>query len=542
MGNRVSEKGIEAMLDSLNQKGVGGVHIIPIYGLKGEASIPFMSDSFVYYVKYTIASAKKRNMFVDMSLGSGWPYGGDWVKPEHRAISIVCKAKKNSWPIANRDEQIVAQYCSTDSLNWMLAPDTVNTLPYRMLIVKKPTYQMVKRASLGGKGYVVDHFSKEALQNYLSRFDSAFNNGLNQLRAIYMDSYEVFGANFTPNFMEAFKTDYGYNPINYLPFLFFASNTDTAKAFRQDYHQLIAKLLINNFGGTLRNWANGHGVGLRLQAHGSPTNLPDFYAIASIPETESFGNKSEAIRGYKPDADYPSEQFGEPDAYCIKLAGSARRILQKPLASSETGTWIAEHFCESWALLKPRFDELWLNGINHIGWHGVTYRKPNEPFPGRRFYATTHFGPCGHMYFVMNHPANYVTLMQKRFQHSKQTSRALVLHLPYDLWSRKSNVKSGLFMQEVHHANQWLHQSPSVVVAKILDSLAIDYDFLSEALLDSLFTRRLLIQPYKCIVVPDFEFIPLSVINKLSQLNIPVITSGKKTFLQPNLNGLGKLN
>lgn len=63
--------------------------------------------------------------------------------------------------------------------------------------------------------------------------------------------------------------------------------------------------------------------------------------------------------------------------------------------ASETCTWLEEHFKETLALAKPEIDKLFVNGVNHIFYHGISYSPANAEWPGWLFYASTHFGPTG---------------------------------------------------------------------------------------------------------------------------------------------------
>ncbi len=96
----------------------------------------------------------------------------------------------------------------------------------------------------------------------------------------------------------------------------------------------------------------------RYQAHGSPGNLLDLYDEADIPETESFGTSRFPIPGLRVDPDYSEKQFGTPNPLAMKFASSAADFSGKKLVSSETGTWLANHFKVSLSQVKPQIDEL----------------------------------------------------------------------------------------------------------------------------------------------------------------------------------------
>jgi hypothetical protein len=45
----------------------------------------------------------------------------------------------------------------------------------------------------------------------------------------------------------------------------------------------------------------------------------------------------------------------------------------KPLASSETATWLNEHFQSSLGDVKQAVDKYFVGGVNHVFWHGTNY-------------------------------------------------------------------------------------------------------------------------------------------------------------------------
>lgn len=498
MGNRVSEKGIEQNLDSLASIGYGGVHIIPIYGKKGEKHIALLSDSFNLMVRHTVAQARERNMWVDMSLGSGWPYGGPNIPDTLRAQQLMPMVDSVRWP--RTTWRVVAHYTSTDKKTWSIATDTMVQAPYKMTMVQKPTYQQVKRAAPGGAGYVIDHFNPAALTYYAQRWQPlmALLTQAGGLRAIYMDSYEVFGANYGHNLLEKFWRTYAYDPLPYLPYLFYETDHAPAVKFRTQYNQLLHHRLMA-FCRALAAQAQGWGVELRLQAHGAPANIIDLYETASIPETEAFGTKADAIIGYEPDPNYDAQRYGQPDYFCMKLATTTRHETAAALVSSETGTWLTEHFREDPAALKIRVDELFLAGINHIGFHGATYQSPTDSFPGRRFYATLHTGPHGHMFRKMKPLNEYVRRCQQLLQGSTIKAEVLVLFDAIENWTTLAPAARKVHMQETHFAQQWM--AKAIQAGQLLRANSIPFRYISPAQLKALKYRK---HNYKVLIIPAY--------------------------------------
>jgi hypothetical protein len=233
---------------------------------------------------------------------------------------------------------------------------------------------MVERAAPGGEGYVIDHFSKDAVERYLKTFDHAFSgHDISGLRAFFNDSYEVddaYGeADWTPRLLEQFELRRGYDVLEHLPALFGDDTTETRARVLSDFRETISDLLLDEFTQTWRDWAARHDAIVRNQAHGSPANILDLYAASDIPEAEG------------------------TDVFRIKMAASAANVTGKPLASSESATWLNEHFMSNLADIKSALDRYWLGGINHVFYHGTAFSPRHEPWPGWLFYASVHLTP-----------------------------------------------------------------------------------------------------------------------------------------------------
>jgi hypothetical protein len=173
MGSAVNEIELTRQLEQFAKAGLGGVHIIPIYGVKGYENqfIPFLSKRWLAVFSHTVREANRLGLGVDLSTGTGWPFGGPNVTPD-----IAAK-------------------------QWQLT---------RNQLTATPTKQQVKRPAPGGAGPAVDYFDKTAITQYLRRFDSTLVTLPERPRAVYNDSYELFGANWTRDFLGEFRKRRGY--------------------------------------------------------------------------------------------------------------------------------------------------------------------------------------------------------------------------------------------------------------------------------------------------------------------------------------------
>ena len=391
MGSAVNKKGITQNLEDFAGAGFGGMHIIPIYGVKGEEAhfIPYLSPAWLEMLDYTVQEANRLGLGIDMTVGTGWPFGGAHVTEADAAKAFSIKK-----PTKAGDK-------------------------YTLEIV--PTKQKVKRPAPGGEGWVLDHFNATAIDHYFEPFKKAFSNKNYGVRAFYNDSYEVYGANWTPDFLEKFKILRGYDLGEHLDVLAKdTAITDREKRIWSDYHETLSDILLEDFTKKYVQFSHQFGKIARNESHGSPANILDLYAASDIPESEFFGSKPYDIPLYKQDEDYEIKRFGTPGGLILKLASSAAHISGKKLVSSETATWLGNHFKVSLKQVKPIIDESFVSGINHIFYHGVPYSPPSAPFPGWLFYASTNFNQQSHFWEHLPQLNGYIERCQNLLQNSNR--------------------------------------------------------------------------------------------------------------------------
>src|SRR5690606_19643286 len=160
---------------------------------------------------HTTATAGSLGMGVDLTNGTGWPFGGPQVPAEHAASKLIVQNYKlpsgklladkivvtdpkagvtrlQSVTAYNANGEILQLIDTADkdgNLNWK--PTSGNWDIYAACTGK--TRQMVKRAAPGGEGFTLNHLSRPALDEYLSRYDRVFANNKPNVRAFYNDSY-----------------------------------------------------------------------------------------------------------------------------------------------------------------------------------------------------------------------------------------------------------------------------------------------------------------------------------------------------------------
>jgi len=570
MGSAVDKENLERELTQFAESGIGGVEITPIYGAKGYESeyISFLSPQWINMLNVTVQKANTLGIGVDMNAGTGWPFGGPQITPVMAAGKLIiqtCEVKagqnqeikieiqdslqqKFGAPLkaltayGSKGEiiDILDQVDENGNLNWR--PKTGNWEIYAAFAGH--TGQVVKRAAPGGEGLVLDHLSKDALKVYLNRFDDAFGSKQPGIRSFFNDSYEVYGADFSPEFFIEFQKRRGYDVKKYLRELVSKQNSDQIARIRSDYRLTMADLVYENFSVPWRQWANGKGALSRNQAHGFPGNILDIYANVDIPEPESFGINHVPVPGmtyYTIDT-----KNVPPDRVMMKFASSASNVLGKPYTSCETFTWLGEHFKVPLAHTKPEVEKVFLSGVNHVFFHGTTYSPKRAGWPGWLFYASTNFAPSNSFWPHLHGLTDYITRCQSILQAGNADSEVL-LYWPYAdvLYHAPTNQLD--MMLSIHSIPEWLIPTPFYDDAMKLMDGGYSVDFVSDRLLGRSEVKNGLLKvspegaAYKVLVIPQADFMPVETFANILKL----AEQGAKVILEKipdDVPGMGDLD
>lgn len=544
MGNAVDEKNLNTVLQKYAAAGLGGVEITPIYGAVGfeKSYLQFLSPEWMNALRFTVKKANTLGMGVDMNTGTGWPFGGPQIKPEYAATKLIIQDYSLSAgaqfpePIKVKEEkqdfatlQALTGYGDkgqtldllpfvqpNGKLNW--SPQDGKWTIFAAFAGK--TRQMVKRAAPGGEGFTLDHLDKNAVDVYLKRFSDAFGMKPQGVRSFFNDSYEVYGATWTPTFFKAFKANRGYDLGKYLKELNGKDNNDDKVArIKSDYRETMDELLLNNFTKTWTNWAHQFKSLTKNQSHGSPGNLLDLYGAVDIPETETFGSSHFDIEGIRRDA--ADIRNVDPDPMMSKFASSAAHTNGKKLVSSETFTWLTEHFKTSYSQCKPEAEELFLAGVNHIFYHGTTNSPTNVAWPGWLFYASVEMNPNNSLWPHAQALNGYIARCQSILQAGSADNELLIYWPVYDVWNKAKGLDMAL---KVHDVDDWLHPTAFYKLSTSLAKTGYAFDFASDRLLSRSSVNNKLIStadgasPYKVLIVPTCNLMSVETLENIVKL------------------------
>ena len=502
MGSAVDRDDLEWNLTEYAKAGIGAVEITPLYGVKGNEKHErsFLSADWMQALRDVEEIASKNGIEVDMNCGTGWPFGGPLVPLDEAACKAVFTKKE-------------------------LDGKTV----YGTEIGR--TKQKVKRAAPGGEGWVIDHFDRQAVRHYLDRFDKAFTESrVAWPHTFFNDSYEVYGANWTPTLFDEFKKRRGYDLQEHLPELL--GDVDDGNKVLADYRETLSDLLYENFTQQWVDWAHSHGVLVRNQAHGSPANLLDLYAAVDIPEIEGFGLSEFGIKGLRTDPGMTKKNFS--DVSMLKYAPSAAHVMGKPFTSSETFTWLTEHFRTSLSQMKPDLDLMFTCGVNHVYFHGSCYTPKNDAWPGWKFYASVDMSPTNSIWRDAPYLMKYIERCQSFLQMGKPDNDFLVYLPVRDMWRKRLPVKNGkgtlgeeLLMQfDIHSMDEKAPEFISSILT--IDSLGYDCDYISDRQLAKVrIENGMLVTEggtrYKALIIPSGTTIEAGLKNEVERLRPYVI-------------------
>lgn len=428
-GGAVTPQEITRELTFMKEAGLKGAEIQPVYPVEVDEpersihNIRYFSDDWFDVLRHTVDEARRLGLQLDFTLGSGWPYGGPFIPAELAARRLrmlsqdVAGPTDFSWDLTPHlvgEEKIVAallvpvlpseqpdlsrskvmtdqlkeifQYNNRVGLHigrWKIPPGEWRV----MVVIDTPTGMSVKRPTLGMEGYVLDHFSREAIELFLGaagdRTLGELTWGAARLNAratekppfhsIFCDSLEVYGADWTSRFLDEFRRRRGYDLAPLLPALWQDAGLKTPH-IRYDYHLTLSDLIRDDFFRPLVAWVEKNGMQARIQAHGAFGDVMQGYSLANIPEGENI---------------FLGDRY-LVNVHHRRLASSAAHVYGKPLVSAETYTWLrVPLYLETLEMMKAATDASFLDGVNHIVNHGYPYSPPEAGEPGWVFYASS---------------------------------------------------------------------------------------------------------------------------------------------------------
>jgi len=523
-GPAVTKPELEREMRIMKDGGIGGFEVQPVYPLtlddsqKGIRNFPFLSDEHIDALRFVSAKARELGLRMDLTIGSGWPYGGPQVSVDHasgmlRSERLKVEANSRRVPVPNisAGEKLLAAFLVSPQ-GQGIDPDSIREvqeihdgilqLPANLdgaqeiiFFISSRTGMQVKRPAIGAEGFVLDHLSRPAIDTYLNKVGDRLMQAFGSARpyAIFCDSLEVYNQDWTSDFLEEFQKRRGYDLKPYLPALI-ADIGPKTRAIRYDWGRTITELLNERFLHPLHEWSQRNHTLLRMQNYGIPAAALSSNAYVDLPEGE--GSQWKIVRA-------------------SRWASSASHLYGRPVTSSETWTWLHSPVFRATPLdIKAEADLHFLEGINQLIGHGFPYTPPGVEYPGWRFYAAGVFNEKNPWWIVMPDLAKYLQRVSYLLRQGRPAND-VALYLPNsDAWA---SFSAG----HVHMIDTLRERVGSDVIPGILES-GYGFDFFDDGALETVgrVEQNGLVlggNKYRVVVLPGVEHIPLETLRKLEE-------------------------
>ncbi|MBS1664909.1 MAG: hypothetical protein JST68_27930 [Bacteroidetes bacterium] len=581
-GDRLQSAELLRELDVLKAAGIGGVEINPIKFPSSAdpmniPSLTYLSDEWIDMLKIALNGAKERGIICDMIVGSGWPYGGEFLTrddqcqmvalgtrnleggakvqlSEKELVDSVHPAFVSAW--SDPLKELIAAYLVpaemkdiTQSKEIHLAPSQeretitidVPAGPHVLYYLIKITgFAAVIQGAPGAAGPVLNHYDAAAVERYLDRIESKLTPKLGKLgdhfRALFTDSIELEGANWCNDLFEQFKKVKGYDLKPWLPFVLFkvgemgnavqeaygAQYTPELQSrietIRYDFETLKRYLFQERFIKTFADWCTRNGVKSRMQAYGMDCDPITSGMMVDIPECETW-IWTEAIDEFGT-GDY---RKGRNYTMINKFVSSSAHLSGKRLVSCEEMTNTDDPFHGTLERIKLAGDQSMLSGVTGSVLHGFNYTPLEAPFPGWIRYGSffnerNPWWPWFHLW------ADYKARLSAVFQQCDMQAAVAVLHPMADLAAKYG------FQRDPYPVVTYPSYAPKIWEAIHQNGHGCDY-LSEEVISQSTVNQKGLTyknRTYKAILLAEVETIQLSTAKALGKF---AAAGGKIIFI-----------
>ncbi len=496
-GNKIEADELVRELRLMKEAGIGGVEINPIAFPSreegddlGVPSLRWLSNEWIYMLQVTFDEARRLGMTCDLIVGSGWPFGAETLKRGERAQVMLLEAVELEGPVdyeisrftifKNVDPGVTVPYPgrTPEIISLKLVPDPVNSIEdatdlndiiddevitvevpagkyFLYALVRVDSFASVINGAPGAAGPILNHMDKIAVKKYLKNMSDTIQQQTGplskHLRALFTDSMELEGCNWTDDFPEIFKEKRGYDIMPWLPYIMFkvgrlggvidfnygATKTgefdEQVKRVRFDFELTKAELLHERFTLTYLEWCKDLNVFSRAQPYGR-----GFFPLVSslghdIPEGESWTTNwlKHHVGKEMPDDDY---RRGRAYTMINKYVSSAAHLAGKRIVSCEEMTNTYMVFNTSLELLKVGSDQSIMSGITHSVWHGFNYSPPEAPYPGWIQYGS-YYNEQNNWWPYFKYLNNYKARLSSMLQNAVMYTDIAIMPANYDLWS-----------------------------------------------------------------------------------------------------------
>jgi hypothetical protein len=378
------------------------------------------------------------------------------------------------------------------NLKWKIPPGEWTIMRF----VCANTGEKLKVPSPNSDGLATDHFSHEATRIFIQYLIDRLEQKLGDLRTttlkqLYLPSYEVRGATWTPDFIEQFRKYCHYDMTPYLPALagYLIENEDVTFRFIYDYRKMLGDLLVDAYYRTASETANRASLGIEAEAGGPG---PPVHQVP-VDALKALGAIDEMRGEFWPWRQDRSQIWVVKETACAAHVYGRRRVHMEAFTGFR-------HWQDGPFDLKPSADRAFCEGMNHIVWHTSSHQPPEAGKPGWVYGAGTHLTPN-------------ITWWPKAKPFIDYLSRCSFM------------LRQGLFVADVcyYYGDQGFNFVPPKHIDPSL-GYGYDYDVANpEVILNRMSVRdgRFTLpdgMQYELLVLPEREDIDLHVLRKIEEL------------------------
>ncbi len=509
-GVAVEKPEIRRELKQMKADGIGGAELAFVYPqvvddpAKHLVNEPFLSPTMLDDVSYAAGEARRLGLRLDVTLGSGWPYGGPATTLQEAAgclrVAELALApgrracRRSHWRKANRcfpfpwsmESQSIGRRrrlsCwrrgKTKGFPQSDAPRTA------LVFIASHTRQQVKRAAIGAEGWVLDPFSHQAVATHLNAVGEplvmAF--GAAPPYAVFSDSLEAYGADWTPDLVTQFSKRRGYDLLPHLPELV-AGGTAEAERVRHDWGKTLTELVNENYLAQINAWAIAHHTKFRSQTYGEPAVSLSSQRLVALPEGE--GPHWRAFS-------------------TLRWATSANHLLGNNVTSAETFTWLHSPAFRATPLdMKAEVDLHFLIGVNQIIGHGWPYSAPQVGEPGWSLYAAAVFNDHNPWHPVMPDVTRYIERTSFLLRQGQPANQLALLLPTDDAWASFSPGKVSVTAE--------MDRLITPALMSSILSAGYNVDYTDADAINSVGIH------YPVLVIPPTDRIPVETLRKIQQ-------------------------
>jgi hypothetical protein len=562
-GAAVEKPEILHELQQMKTDGIGGAELAFVYPevlddpAKGLKNFPFLSPAMLDAVHYAQAEGRRLGLRIDVTLCSGWPYGGpattlaeaagrlltlqlpvpanatsviappleegevfisasivNLANPAHCGFAYgnVCGAPPIPGISQNRKTSpppVAIDAASARTLKISgpsIAIDRSDNERVALFFIASHTRQQVKRAAVGAEGYVLDPFSHQAVATHLAKVGEPLVKAFGDTPpyAIFSDSLEAYGADWTPSLPAEFLKRRGYDLLPHLPELV-AGGTPAAEKVRHDWGQTLTELVNENYLTQINNWAIAHHTKFRSQTYGEPAVSFFSQRLVALPEGE--GPQWRAFS-------------------TLRWATSANHVFNNNVTSGETFTWLHSPVFRATPLdMKAEADIDFIMGENQLIFHGWPYSPPDRkvPEPGWSLYAAAVFNDHNPWHPVMPDVTRYIQRISYLLRQGQPANQVAILLPTDDAWASftPAHVTVTGAMQKL--------VSPALMSAILSAGYNVDY-------IDADAINSVGLGTHQILVIPPTDRIPLITLQKIQQFIAAgghVISVGRAPSMDP---------